>query len=826
MYIILLFIFELCSSEIISTNVDMSLENVGSASLIDKGLVFFAGGLARYVDGPETNVKNINIYNINTNQWTTSQLSLGRFEVAGASLNKKGLVFFAGGAYLPNGDKTQNQLLTNIVDIYNANTNTWSVQTLSQNRSGITATSLDNQNLVFFAGGYITVNLGNPEFTTNRIDIYNATSNSWSISSLHIKNSFVYATSLHSCGLAFMGGAFQKILSVYNASSNSWSEMSLSLDTNFGASVNLESYGLVMFAGGATQQNIFSNIVDIYDAKTDTWSKLYLSIARAALGGAALDKYGLVFFAGGMDQNQQHNIVDILDIKTMTWSISYLKSKRAFIGSAILNDLAFFAGGYSAIDAIGGIDIFAFCKNSFSSINPLQCNECPAGYFCNYQIVPIICPTGTYCGINISKPILCPSGTYNDVIGKISVSDCKKCPIGTYNSNLGISSVDNCSPCQIGTYCQEGSIFSLPCPENYFCPIPAIKTPCPAGTYLDETFATSAQRCKKCIKGHSCDGKGGSPVPCSPGLFSKEEGTAKCETCPAGFSCPFGSIEPAVCEKNYIAKKGSSACTSCPSGTYTNGEGETDCIACAGNQFDASGWWCMSSFERVLFIGVWGGTFLSVYATIKKVYQFITERLRKIREAGLSFTWRRFIFIKSIEERIPNFEMSPQISQPVEMQIGKYNERSQYLPADKSLSIERRPRRHYERDIGYERGSGINFERGTGLYLKEDSPVLQTKTNNYSPLHLPKDNVVLDLYLDQINIEAQQTSNLSQRENENILSENISAPQGSQGSQDTLNVSNIGRNVQLHRSRTMRQPPSLANIPRKSQMNLKKNIII
>ena len=652
MYFLLFILIKFCFSEIISTNVDLGIENVASASIPNRGLVFFAGGFARYIDGPETNVKTVNIYNFNTNQWTTSQLSFGRFEMGGAALSTKGLVFFGGGAYQPNGDKGVNQVLSNIVDIYNINTNTWSVQYLSLNRSGIAATALDKENLVFFAGGYITVILGNPEFSTNRIDIYNATSNTWSISSLFFKNTYIFAVSLNNYGLAFMGGGFLKTLNIYNASSNSWSTASLSLDVNFGTSISMESYGLVMFAGGATPQNIYSNTIDIYDAKINSWSKSYLSTARGALGGAALDKYGLVFFAGGIDPSQQYNIVDVLDVKTMTFSISYLKTRRAFISSGSINDLAFFAGGYSSVDSIGGLDIFSLCKNSFTTINPLQCNECPSGYFCNYQVEPIICPAGAYCGINISKPLLCPSGTYNDETGKNNINDCKKCPLGTYNSNFGVKDLNGCLHCQTGTFCQEGSIFSLPCPENYYCTDATIKTPCPAGTYLDETFAISAGRCKKCLKGHSCDGKGGSPIPCSPGLFSKEVGSPKCDTCPEGFSCPFGSIEPVICEKNYIAKKGSSACTSCPSGSFTMGAGETDCIPCAGNQFDASGWWCMSSFERVIFISVWTGTIFSIYASFKKLYQSVSERLKIIKDSGQPFTFKGFIFIDDVKNSI------------------------------------------------------------------------------------------------------------------------------------------------------------------------------
>ena len=226
MYFLLLILIKFSFSEIISTNVDLGIENVASASLPNRGLVFFAGGFARYVDGLETNVKTVNIYNFNTNQWTTSQLSFGRFEMGGAALSTKGLVFFGGRAYQPNGDKGVNQALSNIVDIYNLNTNTWSVQYLSLNRSGVVATALDKENLVFFAGGYISVNLGNPEFSNNRIDIYNATSNTWTTSSLFFKNTFIFAVSLNSYGLAFMGGGFLKTLNIYNASSNSWSTAS------------------------------------------------------------------------------------------------------------------------------------------------------------------------------------------------------------------------------------------------------------------------------------------------------------------------------------------------------------------------------------------------------------------------------------------------------------------------------------------------------------------------------------------------------------------------------------------------------------------------
>jgi len=639
------------------SEIDITSENIGATSLINHGLVFFAGGLARFIDGPETNVKNVDIYNLNSNSWSTAHLSQGRYEVVATSLHSKGLAFFAGGAYLPNGDKTKDSLLSNIVDIYNANTNTWSVSALSQNRSGIAATSLDKQNLVFFAGGYITINLGYPQFTTDTIDIYNATSNTWSVSKLFIKNMFVFATALSNYGLAFMGGSFQKKLKIYNANTNTWTDADLTYETNYGAATSLESYGLAFFAGGATQNNVITDNIDVYDAKTDAWSKLTLSSQRAGLSASSLDKYGLVFFAGGGDLTSQKNTVDILDVKSMSWSISYLKSSRAIIASAYLTDLAFFGGGYSAIDLVNSIDIFSLCTNSFTTIKPITCNTCPSGSFCNHQITPIRCPFGSYCGVNVSKPSKCPGGTYNDVLGKSIIDECKKCPIGTYNSLLGQGSLVNCLECQLGTYCQEGSIVSQACPENYYCPDPKTKNPCPAGTYLDGTFAITASKCKSCIQGHFCDGKGNSPVPCAPGTFSSKNGLSSCTTCPEGSSCPFGCIEPTICDINFISKKGSSACTACPSGTYSSIQGATDCISCSGNQFDVSGWWCMSSFERILFVSVWAGTILSAYATLKKIFEFVRNRLKIIRQAELKFTWRRFIFIKEVENKLKSIEI-------------------------------------------------------------------------------------------------------------------------------------------------------------------------
>jgi hypothetical protein len=52
---------------------------------------------------------------------------------------------------------------------------------------------------------------------------------------------------------------------------------------------------------------------------------------------------------------------------------------------------------------------------------------------------------------------------------------------------------------------------------------------------------------------------------CAAGSFS-EEGSGSCSACPAGFSCPLGSIIPLLCPAGRYAPLGSSQCRNCDLG--------------------------------------------------------------------------------------------------------------------------------------------------------------------------------------------------------------------------------------------------------------------
>ena len=89
-------------------------------------------------------------------QWTTVTLSQARSDLSAASVGTK--VFFAGGTVGGSAG------VSNVVDIYDNNTNTWTTATLSTARGQLIATSVGSK--VFFAGG-----VGNI-FYSSVVDIY------------------------------------------------------------------------------------------------------------------------------------------------------------------------------------------------------------------------------------------------------------------------------------------------------------------------------------------------------------------------------------------------------------------------------------------------------------------------------------------------------------------------------------------------------------------------------------------------------------------------------------------------------------------------------
>lgn len=91
----------------------------------------------------------MDIFDVASNSWSNRHsLSVARESIAAASLPKEGLALFAGGS-----TSSEFPAASNVIDIYNARTDTMTSANLSIARTKIAATSLPAQSLVFFAGG-------------------------------------------------------------------------------------------------------------------------------------------------------------------------------------------------------------------------------------------------------------------------------------------------------------------------------------------------------------------------------------------------------------------------------------------------------------------------------------------------------------------------------------------------------------------------------------------------------------------------------------------------------------------------------------------------
>jgi hypothetical protein len=186
--------------------------------------IVFAGGANRVEDDCQTWCNTlpsaaIDIYDVNTRAWSVAQLSQPRQGIGALGCGNK--IFLAGGSnyelWFNNG------IVYNNVDIYDASTNTWTIAFLSQARTCVTAASLGNK--VLFAGG--TENGGDG---TTRVDIYDINSNTWSTAELSAPR-YAMDVVVDGSKIYFVGGEdWQDVYSnidIYDVSTNSWSTSEL-----------------------------------------------------------------------------------------------------------------------------------------------------------------------------------------------------------------------------------------------------------------------------------------------------------------------------------------------------------------------------------------------------------------------------------------------------------------------------------------------------------------------------------------------------------------------------------------------------------------------
>ncbi|GAB4055113.1 hypothetical protein GCM10028810_66030 [Spirosoma litoris] len=257
-------------------------------------LALFAGGFiwpSNPFSGAGSFSATVDIYNSNTNQWTTSQLSEPRSNLVGASAGNK--IVFAGGT---------TNLESNTVDIYDIDTNQWSVSQLPQlSGSGIAVTCVGTR-LLFAKNGLL--------------DIYDVTTGQWTTATIPLPTRNLGAVSIGNKAL-FAGGLLDtgrsNQVSIYNVDTNQWTTATLSEARYDLAATQLGNKAF--FAGGADG----SGALDIYDALTGQWSSTQLPHVRN--GTVAITVGNKAFFVGnGINTVDIYTLDNVLPVKLISFS--------------------------------------------------------------------------------------------------------------------------------------------------------------------------------------------------------------------------------------------------------------------------------------------------------------------------------------------------------------------------------------------------------------------------------------------------------------------------------------------------------------------------
>ena len=310
----------------------MSRDHLAAAAAGTK--VLFAGGWSvAYNDV----TSRVDIYDTVSQTWSTAELTQARYDISVIAVGNK--IFFAGG--------TDDWFYTSRIDIYDVSSNTWSTAELSKARGRMAVAAIGNK--VFFAGGDCFDGVGGGTMinsVSDVVDIYDISTSTWTVSHLsERRGSLEFAgTSLNNKfyvagGFFHQWGASPYIsnkVDVYDNASGSWSATTLA---NARADIGTAVADNKIFWVGGHDFSSASDEVEILDINLQTRNFYHLSQARGRIQTAIKDNK-IIFFTGDYGDK-----IDIYNIITQTWCWAQTPLQVNYSGLVVSGNNIYVGGG-------------------------------------------------------------------------------------------------------------------------------------------------------------------------------------------------------------------------------------------------------------------------------------------------------------------------------------------------------------------------------------------------------------------------------------------------------------------------------------------------
>jgi N-acetylneuraminic acid mutarotase len=235
------------------TIAELSEPRVGMGAAVVGNKVFFAGG-QNYSSGTNTPLSNVDICDISTGTWTTAALSQSRFDLSATTAGNK--IYFAGGWNFIDGPTSDR------IDIYDDATSSWSISSLSAPKSNHASIFKDGK--IFWAGGWDYINLANEMINTCQVEIKDVNTQLTSFTNLFQPNANFAAFEKDSKIVYLPGsGSWDATtinkFDIYDVSSNKWSIGQLNQSIPEGAVISVNN--IIYIAGGHNNNYQYYNQV-------------------------------------------------------------------------------------------------------------------------------------------------------------------------------------------------------------------------------------------------------------------------------------------------------------------------------------------------------------------------------------------------------------------------------------------------------------------------------------------------------------------------------------------------------------------------------------